>query len=228
MKNLLIALCLVTCTTSVAQQNNFADKPYVETSAVVDTLVVPDRIYLAIALRESDSKGKKSIEEQERLLQQQLQSLNINTKKDLHLLNAGSNYKNYLLKAQDIHKSKLYSLVVGDAVTVGKVINALESAGISNVIVTKAEYSKSDQLVLKLKSIAVLRAREQAMYMAEPLNQKIGKALQISDKSISFSSLSSDKPLMIRGVASSNDSPVDIDFEKIKFSSRVDVKFELQ
>ncbi|MFT7250898.1 MAG: lysozyme, partial [Flavobacterium sp.] len=46
---------------SFAQTKNFIDLPYIETSAKVDTLVVPDKIYLNIMITEKDTKGKISV-----------------------------------------------------------------------------------------------------------------------------------------------------------------------
>ena len=44
-----------------AQTKNFIDRPYLETTALVDTLVTPDKITLDIDIREGDSKGKISL-----------------------------------------------------------------------------------------------------------------------------------------------------------------------
>ena len=58
-------------------QKNFLDQPYIEVSASVDTLVVPDMIYVSITLNEADSKNKKSVEEQEKQLETILKKLKI-------------------------------------------------------------------------------------------------------------------------------------------------------
>jgi len=53
---------------SFAQTKNFIDQPFIETEAVIDSLVIPDRIFITIILNESDGKNKKSTEELERVL----------------------------------------------------------------------------------------------------------------------------------------------------------------
>ena len=78
---------------SISQTKNFIDLPYVETSARVDTLVIPNRIYLKIIISEKDSKNEKSVEELENLMEQKLKSLEIDTNKDLTLSDAASNFK---------------------------------------------------------------------------------------------------------------------------------------
>ena len=113
---------------------------------VQNSLVVPDRIFVSINLNEADSKNRKSVEEQERLLESTLKKLNINTDKDLSLLDLSSNFKQYFLKGQNVIKSKMYSLLVHNAFTAGKVLAELENVGISNVNIEKTEYSKGDDL----------------------------------------------------------------------------------
>ena len=162
-------------------QKNFLDQPYIEVSASVDTLVVPDKIYVSITLNEADSKNKKSVEEQEKQLETILKKLKINTDKDLSVLGFSSDFKKYFLKGQNILKTKKYSLLVRDAYTLGNVIISLEEAGISNTEVEKVEYSKYRELLLELRSEAVKRSRITADKLVKPLNQKAGKALYISD-----------------------------------------------
>src|SRR5258705_9530726 len=141
----------------LCQEKNFIDQPYIETSSTVDTLVIPDRISISIILNEGDSKNKKSTEELEQLLVQKLKELGVDTEKDLTLLDYSSIFKSYFLKGQNILKIKSYSLLVHDATTAARVLTLSEDIGISNVNIEKTEYSKSDQLILELKSKAIFK-----------------------------------------------------------------------
>lgn len=230
MKYLIAILVLTGCLNLAAQEKNFIDQPYIETSAKVDTLVVPDNIYIRIVLNESDSKNKKSTEELDQILHQTLTKLAINTKKDLSLLDYNSSFKKYFLKGQNIVKSKNYMLVVHDAVTAGKVLAELENAGISNVSIDRTEYSKAEELIEYLKSKAVLKAKRSAVSLTKPLNQQPGKALHITEGKNFIQSLQGQVPgLNIRGAASLvNDEPILVDFQKIQFEAQVTVKFVLQ
>ena len=215
-------------------QKNFLDQPYIEVSASADTLVVPDRIYVSITLNEADSKNKKSVEEQEKQLETILKKLKINTDKDLSVLGYSSDFKKYFLKGQNILKTKKYSLLVRNAYTLGNVIISLEEAGISNTEVEKVEYSKSEELLLDLKSEAVKKTRITADKLVKPLNQKVGKALHI------YANGSQDmygEELMVfqRGGVPGGASKIyaseeflrKLDFQKIKFSTTVYVKYQL-
>ena len=216
-------------------QRDFLDQPYIEVSASVDTLVVPDRIYVSITLNEADSKNKKSVEEQEKQLETILKKLKINTDKDLSVLDYSSNFKKYFLKGQNILKTKKYSLLVRDAYTLANVIISLEEAGISNTEVEKVEYSKSKELLLELKSEAVKRSRITADKLVKPLNQKAGKALYISDTNyggIGDYELTTDEIFSLQEMdykkgSASEEFLRKLDFQKIKFSTTVYVKYQL-
>lgn len=216
-------------------QKNFLDQPYIEVSATADTLVVPDRIYVSITLNEADSKNKKSVEEQEKQLETILKKLKINTDKDLSVLGYSSDFKKYFLKGQNILKTKKYSLLVRDAYTLGNVIISLEEAGISNTEVEKVEYSKSKELLLELKSEAVKRSRITADKLVKPLNQKAGKALYISDTN--YGGIEDYEYVTVKDIAfqeieykkegASEEFLRKLDFQKIKFSTTVYVKYQL-
>lgn len=214
-----------------AQEKNFLDQPYIETSAAVDTMVVPDRIFLNIMLTEKDTKGRISVEDLELKMEDALQKLGINTKENLSMEDVASNFKKYFLKAQDVLKAKSYSLMVGDAITAGKVVVTLEDIGISNVQLTRTEYSKSERILLELRAKAISRARLQAEYLTNPLDQRVGRAIFISDfdpMSVA-SGLQGDVPGLFRVMNQrQGKSAADIEFAKIRIACRVEVRFMLQ
>ena len=215
-------------------QKNFLDQPYIEVAATVDTLVVPDRIYVSITLNEADSKNKKSVEEQEKQLETILKKLKINTDKDLSVLGYSSDFKKYFLKGQNILKTKKYSLLVRDAYTLGNVIISLEEAGISNTEVEKVEYSKYKELLLELKSEAVKRSRITADKLVKPLNQKAGKALYIyanesqdmyGEESLVY--YRGRDPIEASKISASEEFLRKLDFQKMRFSATVNIKYQL-
>lgn len=210
-----------------AQSKNFIDQPYLETTAQVDTLVIPDRIYLSIYLSESDTKDRKSVEELENRMQQKLKELGIDTKEQLSLGSLSSNFKDYFLRKTGVLKSKYYSLLIYDALTAGLVIQGLETVGISNVNFQKAEVSKIEELKVMLRAKAVAKASKQGKVMVEALGQKIGKALFISDMNTGIVYGWRGRTGMAEMAMAKADGsePIDVDFQKVKVSSTVDVKF---
>ena len=231
MKNIGFTLLLAFITLhSFSQTKNFIDKPYLETSAVVDTLVVPDRIYLSIQISEADTKGKISVEELENRMNNKLIALGIDTKKQLSLTDAASNFKNYFLRGKDVLKNKSYTLLVYDAVTAGKVIIELESIDISNIQLIKTEYSKMETLQLQLKQEAVAKAKLQGETILKPLNQNLGKAIFISDMNYNVYRSSNFDEIVITGYAKGKQEqyePINIEFEKIRIESRINITFAI-
>ncbi|MBP6100095.1 MAG: SIMPL domain-containing protein [Flavobacterium sp.] len=232
MKKITLLFILIISASSFSQTKNFLDLPYIETAAKVDTLVIPDRIYLNISFFEKDSKGKMSVEELENKMNEKLKEIGINTEKQLTLNDLASNYKKYFLKQQDVQKNKNYTLLVYNAQIAGKVILALEEIEISNVFLEKTEYSKAEEMILILKGEAILKAKNQAIAMTKPLNQKLGNAIYISDYSNNINLLNGKvSGIQIRGNRSLEKEkyePINIEFEKIKIESEVKVTFKLE
>jgi uncharacterized protein YggE len=225
----LVLFLLITSLKNYGQNKNFIDQPYLETTARVDTLVTPDRIYLSILITEADTKGKTSVEKLENKMADKLETLGIDTEKQLTLSDLASNFKKYFLRKIDVQKDKEYSLLVYDAVTAGKVILGLESIGISNVNLTKTEYSKLENLKIILRQLAVKEAKKQAEAMVLPLDQELGSALFISDLNTGILNRYQGRVAEVNVFKDRDkDQPVEIEFEKIEVESTVNVKFSIQ
>jgi len=226
---LITLFLIITSLTSYGQSKNFIDQPYLETTARVDTLVIPDRIYLSILITEADTKGKTSVEKLENKMADKLKTLGIDIEKQLTLTDLGSNFKKYFLRKVDIQKDKEYSLLVYDAVTAGRVIMGLESIGISNVNLMKTEYSSLEKLKIDLRKRAVGAAKNQAEAMVLPLDQKLGHALFISDLNTGVQYRMEERMVRVQmSKEADEDQPIEIEFEKIKVESTVNVKFAIQ
>ena len=216
-----------------SQTKNFIDQPYLETSATVDTSVIPDMIYMSIILDEKDKRNKKSLEELETDMIAQLKLIEIDVEEQLSVMDMGSNFKKYFLRGKDIIKKKKYSLLVYDALTAGKVAQNLESIGISNVTLDRFEISNIDELTVKLKSKAIMKAKLQAEHLVEPLDQSIGRAIHISDiiyNNRLFFDPDTYEESVIIGYShdAKSFSPADLNFEKIVVSSEVRVNFRIE
>jgi len=234
MKKLLFTFMMLVSLHSFSQNKNIFDKPFIEASGQADTLVIPNKIWINVMLTEKDSKGKKSVEELEKEMIQKLESIGINTQKDVSLNYMSSNFKNYVLKQTDIFKSKSYSVLVTDAKTTAKVFIGLEEIGISNVNIQKTENTEAKNIKLLINAKAIRNAKQTAESFTKPLNQKVGNAVQISN----FEDISNQLSGLISGVVvtgygtkryeAESSRASNIEFEKIKISSSVQVKFLLE
>jgi hypothetical protein len=61
-----LLLFAIISNTAFAQSRNFIDQPYLETTVKVDTLVVPDQIFMSIYINEGEDRNKISLEKQEK------------------------------------------------------------------------------------------------------------------------------------------------------------------
>lgn len=237
MKHLtLLTILMLLGAKALSQSRPNASNPYIETTAIVDSLVVPDRIYLSINISEKDTRGRTSVEMLENTMNLKLKSIGIDIEKQLSLSDVTSNFKKYFLKDKDVLKKKVYELVVYDAETAGQVILGLESIDISNVYLTRTEYSNLENLKLTLKEKAVIKAKRQAETMLNPLNQNIGKAIYVSDLNTEVLNNLNFNPNnnFIRGYASQEViitgfgiSRNNIEFKKIKVESGVNMSFTI-
>lgn len=179
MKRIVILLALIT-SLAYGQEQNFLEKPYYRTQVNADTLVVPDKIYLQIALSEKDSREKKSTEELYNKMIQSLQVAKIDIQKQLSVYGMSSTYDKKIFKT-NINKAENYELLVPDAATALNVIALLEKNGISNVRVNRKEYSQSDRVLQLLREKALKKAKYEAESLMKVVGQGIGKVLSIQE-----------------------------------------------
>lgn len=219
--------------TGFGQGKNFIDQPCIEVQGVSDTLVTPNLIYIKIVISEKDSRDKLSVEEQENKMVSILKSININTEENLTTSDILSNYKSYFLKHKDILKTKEYTLKVTNSETASKVFIELEDLGISNTSIDKVEHSDLANLKNGCRNKAILNAYKKAVAMTIPISQTIGNAIHIFDNEAKFDDSFSGR---VYGVAVNGYSTKDkvkypqpkIEFEKIKVTATVSVKFILK
>jgi uncharacterized protein YggE len=212
-----------------AQMKNFIDQPYIEVAGNADTLVTPDEIYIQINISEKDTKNKTSVEELERKMYDAIKSLGIDVDKNLTTSDISSNFKNYFLRGKEVLKSKDYMLKVKDAVTATKVFMKLEDLGISNSSIDHVDYSKKEEMKNIMRTRAMINAKTRAEALTEPLHQKVGRAIYISDnENYIVHPMMTDTAVRFK-IAGNTEAPLpEINFEKIEISSNINAKFILE
>lgn len=230
---LTLTLTLTICISALGQTKNFIDQPYIEVSGYSDTLVVPNLIYIKIVIAEKDSRDKISLEEQENKMITAFKNLRINTEIDLTISDMLSNYKFYLLKQKDILKTKEYILKVTTAETASKVFMQLEDLGISNTSIHKVDHTDIESLKNICRTRAIEDSHKKAVALTKPISQTIGSAIHITDNETNFENQLQGRVagLQIREYNSTDRAKYEapkIEFEKIKISATVNVKYILK
>lgn len=235
MKNIFLFFLILFSTSNLhCQTKNFIDKPYIEVEGKADTLVIPNRIFINIILSEKDTKGKKSVEDLEKEMILKLKETGIDVEKNLTIEDMSSNFKKYLIKQTDILKTKSYTVIVNDAKTTSEILIDMEEIGISNVRIVKVENSEENKLQLLMNAKAIENAKQNALSFTKPLNQKVGSAIYIGfvDNNQTYNNAGQ---IRIRGISSlkeynseSSKYETNIEFEKIKISTSIGVRFSLE
>lgn len=228
-KMMLVLAALMVVAASASAQQTEAFPSYIEVTGVAEKEVAPNEIYLSITINERDSKGKISVDEQQREMLAALKKLGVKPDSQLKMVDLTSSYfkrGNALAKAQ-------YELKLGSAVEVAKVWHALDGLGISQVTVTKVSHTDLEKFKAETRTEAIRAARDNARALAEAIDQKAGKCFWIADYSSPVRTVYAAANLKSRAMVeeASFDAVVEeegLEFQTINLQHRVQAKFVLE
>lgn len=228
-KMMLVLAALMVVAASASAQQTEAFPSYIEVTGVAEKEVAPNEIYLSITINERDSKGKISVDEQQREMLAALKKLGVKPDSQLKMVDLTSSYfkrGNALAKAQ-------YELKLGSAVEVAKVWRALDGLGISQVTVTKVSHTDLEKFKAETRTEAMRAARDNARALAEAIDQKAGKCFWIADYSSPVRTVYAAANLKSRAMVeeASFDAVVEeegLEFQTINLQHRVQAKFVLE
>lgn len=224
--------------TSNAQVVN-QETPFIEVTGTSDMEVVPDMIYLKVVLGEKNSgtKSKISIEEQEDSLKNALKKINIDLSQ-LSLSDATSQYINVTWGKDNVLTTKEYTLLLKDAESLGKTLKELDRLKVSSAYISKVDHSEIIVFKQQVRISAMLAAKAKADYLLNSIGSETGKPLIIREQRVSNPQVIQGN-MKMRGARSSNNSVyIDgyrqeeqesaIQFQKIKLQYSVYAKFEIK
>lgn len=216
------------------------EQPYIEVVGTADMEIIPDEIYIGIILKEKYvNKVKITIEAQEEKLKTTLASINVDLT-NLYLSDANAGFVRIPWRKKDVLTKKDYTLKVSDAETVGKVFQELEKLEIIDAFIQKVDHSEIDSLRKEVKILAIKAGKDKADYLLRAIGEETGKALIVTENSPKTSTLNSvaysatnyefesrlQRELAADKLADFSSS--DIQFEKIKLSSSIYLKFSIK
>lgn len=177
-----IAIVLLCCTAQyVAAQSNLPQVPYIEISASAQRKVTPDEIYLTITIKESDYKGKKSLQQMQQTMVDILKKNGVDIDGQLTVLSMGSavKLKNFSSKIKTLTTAQ-YRLRLSSVESMQDIISGLEGKEISNIVLSETKYSRMKELESELGVEAVKNAKQKATQLAAAIGQEAGKAIYIN------------------------------------------------
>ena len=130
MKRLILLAAVAFFALPAAAQMQEAFPSYIQVNGRAEKEIAPDEFYLQIIINERDSKGKISVESQQRDMIAALKRAGVDVEKQLKMANLSSEF---FKKNTSVATAK-YQLQLGSSAMVAKVWQALDGLGISNVV----------------------------------------------------------------------------------------------
>jgi uncharacterized protein YggE len=240
-KQLLIIVLVLTSMVTFGQTNSTKtqEQPYIEVTGTAEKEVIPDEIYIAIVIREKyENKVKVTIEDQEEKLKVAITSIGIDIS-NLTLSDANADYVKVKWQKKDVLTKKDYSLKVTNATTLGHVFQKLEELEITDAYISKVSHSKIDSLRKDVKILAMKAAKEKADYLLAVIGEQTGKALIVTESAQTYTKTNNEIMALPQrnvnmianstyGVDSKTGNIQEIQFQKIKLTASIYVKFSIK
>ncbi len=157
------------------EQASKFDASYIQVWGQAEKEITPDEFYLSVTINEKDSKGKISIQTQERAMLDALKKLGVDTQKQLRVVDMSSEY----FKKGNALAWKQFQLKLNTPEQVVQVFGSLNDLGISNVSMEKVTHSQLDQYKNEVRIAAMKSAQANAQTLAGAIGQKAGKCFYI-------------------------------------------------
>lgn len=229
MKRFILAAAVALLALPAAAQVQEAFPSYIQVNGRAEREIAPDEFYLQIVINERDSKGKVSVESQQRDMIAALKRLGVNVEKQLKVANLSSEF---FKKNTSVATAK-YQLQLGSSAEVGKVWQALDGLGISNVSILKVSHSQLERYKSEVRVEAMRNARQNAATLAEAIGQTIGKCFYVYDSNNDVMPVFYNNMAVMRSAkafdaaeAAAEEEP--LDFKTIKLQYSVQAKFVLE
>ncbi len=213
-----------------AAQTQEAFPSYIQVNGRAEKEIVPDEFYLSIVIAERDSKGKISVEQQQKAMIAALKRDGIDVEKQLKVANLSSEF---FKKNTSVATAK-YQLRLGSAAEVSKAWQTLDDLGISNVSIQKVSHSQLEQLKQQVRIEAMQDARSSAQMLAGAVGQSIGKCFYVYDSNNDVIPAYYNNGIMMRSMkmmdtaAEGAAEEESLDFKTIKLQYSVQAKFVLE
>ena len=200
---------------------------YIQVYGRAEKEIVPDEFYLQIVINERDSKGRISVESQQRDMIAALKRLGVDVDKQLKVANLSSEF----FKRKTSVATAKYQLQLGSSAEVARVWQALDELGISNVSILKVSHSEIDRYREEVRVEAIRNARANAATLAEAIGQKVGRCFYIYDSNSNILPAVYDNAVLMRSakaagsVEAVEEDP--LEFKTLRLEYGVQAKFVL-
>lgn len=173
-KILIFAVALMLSTPLFAQDDV---RSHIQVTGYASREIIPDEFTLTIEISESDSKGRRTLQEQEREMVEALKKADIDTKSDLRL---ADNSSDYFRRGVSL-ATRRYELTLHSNRELVAAFDALRPLALSSVTLTKARCTTLEEIRAALRREAIQNARTKASEIATAIDQSIGSCYYVVD-----------------------------------------------
>lgn len=229
--SLIVFVLFLVTATSLGQNNQ---QNLIEVTGIAEKEIVPDEIYIDIQLKERVERGKKlTLDFLENQLKAELKAIGI-PEENLFIGDINAVLAKTGWWKEEVLSVAKYNVKVTNAERMKLLFERFKKLKISNVNITKATHSKIKEFQKENRIAAIKAAKEKATYLLTAIDAKVGIPIYVRENNVNIYQprMANMSSLKIREMASLEDSkPVKasvVQFEKIKLSSSVFVKFEIK
>lgn len=240
MKNLKTVLIIMLMAVIVAplhaqEKSSIKNTRTISVSGVAEKEITPDIIYFTISLKEYQlNMGSKfEMAELENQLVSAVEKAGYD-KENLTVENVyGSNYSwNKKTKNKDFMARKQFQLKLTDAKKLNVILAQLDPKAIEYVRVSQYTHSNLAQLNQELQVEAVKNAKAKAEALLAPLDEKLGKVIELAENQRNFEPIYyktyQSNRIMSAAGAESDTMESDLDFKNIKLKAEIHIVFSIQ
>lgn len=228
MKKIIFLAAVALMALPAMAQTQEAYPSYIQVNGYAEREITPDEFYLSVTINERDSKGKISVESQQRDMISKLKTLGVDVEKQLKVANLSSEF----FKKNTSVASASYQLKLNSAAQVSKVWQALDGLGISNVSIQKVANSKMEQFKAEVRVEAMKNAKQTAQSLAQAVGQSVGKCFYVYDSNSNYTPAFYGEMVVARSMKANDaaGAPAEdpLDFKTIKLQYNVQTKFVLE
>ena len=194
--------------------------------------VVPDEIYVQVDLKEyKKGSNKTDIESIKNAFLANMKTLGY-TEQEISVQgysgwDGNNTWYAKKKKNPDLLAGISYWVKVSSPAKMDAMVNKLDDEATTNFFIAKTSHSKITEYKKQLKTDAIKAAKAKAEYLAAAINEKVGQAITINDPS----EAGIHSPVMYANTRFKSgdvtESPMNVDFKKIKLQFDVNVVFAL-
>lgn len=218
-----IILAIIATLPAMAQSS---EENYIQVNGTSEIEVTPNEIFLSIVLDESDTKGRQEIELQRRQMVSALNTIGIDTEKQLTIADISSSY---FKRGTSLSVAK-YQLKLTNSEQVVAVYDKLSAIGISNITISRVSHSDLEQYKSRCRKEAMQNAKQVATELAQAVGQTIGSCIYIYDANRDITPSYYSNGVMLartKSAVAETTEEQPIEFKKIKLNYNITAKFQL-